>query len=53
VPIIAIGAYPKIITNFYDSTTVVVNAKVRSAQGKLALIKQNPVLSQSLTAPQI
>lgn len=53
VPIIAIGAYPKIITNFYDSTTVVVNAKVRSAQGKVALLKQNPVLSQSLTAPQI
>ncbi|MBD2152195.1 NAD(P)H-quinone oxidoreductase subunit 4 [Pseudanabaena sp. FACHB-1277] len=53
VPIIAIGAYPKIITNFYDSTTVVVNAKVRSAQGKVALTKQNPVLSQSLTAPQI
>jgi NAD(P)H-quinone oxidoreductase subunit 4 len=53
VPVIAIGAYPKLITNFYDSTTVSINAKVRSAQGKVALSKQNQVLSQSLTAPQI
>ncbi len=53
IPVIAIGAYPKLITNFYDSTTVLVNAKVRSAQGKVALSKQNPVLSQSLAAPQI
>ncbi len=39
VPIIAIGAYPKLATNFYDATTVAINSQMRLAHEQVALTK--------------
>jgi NAD(P)H-quinone oxidoreductase subunit 4 len=52
VPIIAIGAYPKMATNIYDATTVAINTQMRLAHNQFAESKNSPLLAkQSQKSP--
>ncbi len=58
VPILAIGIYPKLITNFYDSTTVAVNDRVQDSYVEYAtshseVYAQNSWMHFSMNAPEI
>ncbi|MBD2177852.1 NAD(P)H-quinone oxidoreductase subunit 4 [Pseudanabaena sp. FACHB-1998] len=46
VPIIAIGAYPKMATNIYDATTVAINTQMRLAHNQFAESKNSPLLAK-------
>ena len=39
IPIIAIGAYPKMATNIYDATTTAINSQMRLAHEQVGLSK--------------
>lgn len=51
VPIIGIGLYPKMLTNMYDSTSIVLTERLRDAVPALAQHKEAPAVS--LNAPEI
>jgi NAD(P)H-quinone oxidoreductase subunit 4 len=53
VPIIAIGAYPKLMTNMYDATTVAINSQVRLAHEQVAVVKDAQIIAEQLSAPSL
>jgi len=53
VPIIAIGAYPKLMTNMYDATTVAINSQVRLAHEQVAVVKDAQIIAEQLRAPSL
>jgi NAD(P)H-quinone oxidoreductase subunit 4 len=53
VPIIAIGAYPKMATGFYDATTVVINSQMRQAHSDVSSLKNSPILAHPSAFPTV
>jgi NAD(P)H-quinone oxidoreductase subunit 4 len=53
VPVIAIGAYPKMATNLYDATTTAINSQMRLAHEQVALIRNNETFAVQPTFPNL
>ncbi len=51
VPIIAIGAYPKLATNIYDATTVTINSQMRHAREQVASSKNAQIFVEKSSFP--
>jgi NAD(P)H-quinone oxidoreductase subunit 4 len=53
VPIIAIGFYPKLASQFYDATTVAINAQVRQTYVQVARSRNVPAFASQSSFPAI
>jgi NAD(P)H-quinone oxidoreductase subunit 4 len=53
IPIIAVGFYPKLATQLYDSTTVAVNQEIRTSYGEFAQTKGLTFAESPLKAPEM
>jgi NAD(P)H-quinone oxidoreductase subunit 4 len=53
VPVIAIGVYPKMATNFYDATTTAINSQMRIAHEQVALIRNNETFAVHPSFPNL
>jgi NAD(P)H-quinone oxidoreductase subunit 4 len=53
VPIIAIGAYPKMATNLYDATTTALNSQMRLAHEQVAVVKKEQLFANQSSFPKI
>jgi NAD(P)H-quinone oxidoreductase subunit 4 len=53
VPIIAIGAYPKMATNLYDATTTAINSQMRFAHEQVALIRNKETFAEQSSFPTL
>ena len=53
VPVIAIGAYPKMATNLYDATTTAINSQMRLAHEQIAIAKNADTFAVRSTFPTL
>jgi len=51
VPIIAIGAYPKIATNLYDATTTAINSQMLLSHEQISLQKNAQIFAAKSSFP--
>jgi NAD(P)H-quinone oxidoreductase subunit 4 len=53
VPIIAIGAYPKMATNFYDATTTAINSQMLLSHEQISLQKNAQIFATKSSFPTL